>query len=43
MTNLSVGEHAPTFEAPDQHGNPWNLVQHLEHGPVVVVFYRGDW
>lgn len=38
--SIAVGEQAPTFEAPDQHGTAWNLVQHLERGPVVLVFYR---
>ncbi len=37
------GDRAPTFELPDEHGEPWNLVQHLTQGPVLLVFYRGDW
>lgn len=43
MTTIAVGQQAPTFEAPDQHGNPWSLTEQLERGPVVLVFYRGDW
>lgn len=41
MTAVEVGEQAATFEAPDRHGDPWALVQHLERGPAVLVFYRG--
>lgn len=43
MGTMTIGQQAPTFEAPDQDGNPWVLTQHLERGPVVLVFYRGDW
>jgi peroxiredoxin len=31
------------FELPDQNGNAWRLADHLARGPVVLVFYRGDW
>ncbi len=41
--SVSVGDDAPTFELPDQDGYPWNLIQHLDGGPVALVFYRGDW
>ncbi len=43
VANIAVGEQAPTFGLPDQQGNTWNLIQHLQQGPVVLVFYRGDW
>lgn len=43
MAEASVGERAPNFELPDQQGQPWNLSGQLEVGPVVLVFYRGDW
>ena len=38
-----VGERVPYFELPDQQGYPWSLSGELEVGPVVLVFYRGDW
>jgi len=31
------------FELPDHDGNPWRLGEHLERGPLVLVFYRGAW
>jgi peroxiredoxin len=34
---------ASDFELPDQDGNPWRLDEHLGHGPLILVFYRGDW
>lgn len=43
MASVASGDQAPAFEAPDQHGNPWTLLQHLRQGPIVLVFYRGDW
>ncbi|MHB8613637.1 MAG: redoxin domain-containing protein [Candidatus Dormibacteraceae bacterium] len=36
-------EKAINFELPDQVGGPWKLADHLARGPVVLVFYRGDW
>ncbi len=38
-----VGGALPDFELPDQDGKTWQLSDHLSHGPVVLVFYRGDW
>ncbi|MGH3145834.1 MAG: peroxiredoxin family protein [Rubrobacter sp.] len=43
MAGLSVGEAVPYFELPDQLDYPWSLSGQLETGPVVLVFYRGDW
>jgi peroxiredoxin len=43
MADLSVGSTAPTFELPDQQDYPWSLSGQLEVGPVVLVFFRGDW
>lgn len=43
MAEVSVGEKIPYFEMPDQQGYPWSLSGELEVGPVVLVFYRGDW
>jgi len=34
---------ATDFELPDQSGNPWRLAGAVARGPVLVVFYRGDW
>ncbi len=39
----AVGEKAPNFELPDEQGRPFNLASELEVGPIVLVFYRGDW
>ena len=36
-------DKAPDFELPDQDGVAWRLADHLEAGPVLLVFYRGDW
>lgn len=43
MADVSVGGVVPYFELPDQVGYPWSLSGQLELGPVVLVFYRGDW
>ena len=43
MAEVRVGEKIPYFELPDQQGYPWSLSGELELGPVVLVFYRGDW
>ena len=42
-TTPDVGEKAPNFELPDEQGRPFNLARELEDGPIVLVFYRGDW
>ena len=43
MAEMGVGEKVPYFELPDQQGYPWSLSGELELGPVVLIFYRGDW
>jgi peroxiredoxin len=43
MAGVGVGSKAPDFELPDQQGYPWCLSGELETGPVVLIFYRGDW
>ena len=43
MADLGVGQKVPYFELPDQQDYPWGLSGQLEVGPVVLVFYRGDW
>ena len=34
---------APRFTLPDEQGRPVRLDDHLGNGPVVLLFYRGDW
>jgi len=43
LAELDVGQRFPYFELPDQLDYPWSLSGQLETGPVVLVFYRGDW
>jgi peroxiredoxin len=38
-----VGDRAPDFALHDQLGRPVSLAGELEQGPVVLVFYRGEW
>lgn len=40
---LKVGDTAPDFILPDVDGDPVRLHGALQHGPVVLVFYRGGW
>ncbi len=42
-TALREGDEAPTFELPDAFGNTVSLSALLDHGPVIVSFYRGPW
>lgn len=42
-TGLEVGTYVSGFEAVDQHGDKFSLNEALKSGPVVVVFYRGEW
>ncbi|MFC4261749.1 peroxiredoxin-like family protein [Ferruginibacter yonginensis] len=42
-SGLSVGEKAPMFAAKDQNGNMVDVQSLLKKGPVVVIFYRGQW
>ena len=39
MKTLTVGDLAPDFELPDQHGTPTRLSTLLLDGPVVLFFY----
>ena len=43
MAGLDVGQKITDFELPDQQDYPWSLSGQLEQGPVMLVFYRGDW
>ncbi|HEX9511421.1 MAG TPA: peroxiredoxin-like family protein [Puia sp.] len=40
---LEVNSMAPDFKAADQHGKSISLKTQLKKGPVVLVFYRGQW
>jgi peroxiredoxin len=40
---IDVGEIVTPFSAQDQHDSTFVLVDALAKGPVVVVFYRGQW
>ncbi len=40
---LKVGDAAPMFTAKDQNGKTVKLKKALKKGPVVMLFYRGQW
>jgi peroxiredoxin len=40
---LFIGDKAPAILAVDQFGDRVSLKDHLDNGPVIVVFYRGQW
>ena len=40
---LPVGAKAPLFKAVDKDGNSLELATLLQKGPVVLIFYRGQW
>ena len=42
-TGLHEGQKMPNFELPDEGRLPYGLSEHLRSGPLVLVFYRGDW
>ncbi len=42
-SGLSKGDKAPDFEGKDVAGKTIKLKDQLKSGPVVVVFYRGQW
>lgn len=42
-TGLPVGAKAPMFAAKDQYGGHYISTKPLEKGPLVLVFYRGQW
>jgi peroxiredoxin len=39
----NVGDTAPVFTLPDATGNNINLANLLKKGPVVLIWYRGEW
>ncbi len=40
---LEAGQQAPEFSAKDAEGNVFALSEELKKGPVVLIFYRGQW
>ncbi len=40
---VQVGDVAPDFSLPDQHGKLHSLSGTLANGPVVLAFFRGGW
>ncbi len=42
-SGLKPGDKAPDFTAHDTEGNKVSLVNELKNGPVVIIFYRGQW
>jgi peroxiredoxin len=40
---LRVGDRAPDFTLPDHRGKAVQLSALLRYGPVVLIFYRGQW
>ncbi|RMG86977.1 MAG: AhpC/TSA family protein [Bacteroidetes bacterium] len=40
---LRAGAKAPIFRGEDQNGHPVSLKNLLSSGPVVLIFYRGQW
>jgi peroxiredoxin len=43
VPGIAVGAIAPSFELPDATGQRVSLAERLQGGPVVLLFYRGDW
>ena len=42
-SKFKIGDQAPNFEGLDQNQSTFNLENGLSAGPVLVVFYRGEW
>ncbi len=40
---LEVGTIVPDFKAEDLHDNLFQLSKELKSGPIVIIFYRGQW
>jgi hypothetical protein len=38
-----IGATLPDFQLPDENGSVWSLKKALHNGPLVLIFYRGDW
>ena len=39
----NVGDFAPDFELVDSTGAPQRLSEMVSHGPLILIFYRGNW
>lgn len=42
-SSLKAGDRIPEFMLPDAQGRLISSTELLEHGPLVVSFFRGDW
>ncbi len=40
---LNIGDKIENFQTTDQHGETFDLYKKLKEGPLVIVFYRGQW
>jgi len=40
---IQVGDEAPKFNIEGKSGNKYSLEEYLSNGPLVIVFYRGEW
>ena len=43
LIGLEVANEISNFLALDQAGKTFNLYNELKYGPIVLVFYRGQW
>lgn len=43
VNGLKRGDKAPDFSGKDQYGKTIQLSDELKKGPVVLIFYRGNW
>lgn len=43
INGLSVGDSIENFQAVNQYGDTFDLYQSLKEGPLVLIFYRGQW
>ena len=43
MTAMITSDIAPDFTLPDEHGNAIHLADLFGRGPILLLFYRGDW
>ena len=43
VNGLAIGSKVNPFIAQDSEGKKYNLAKALKKGPVVIIFYRGQW
>lgn len=43
VKGIAVGTSVENFTARDAKGNLFNFAEELKNGPVVIIFYRGQW